>query len=109
MGASGTEAAPSTPQRAAPNEAGVASAPNQVGAGVVGMARPARPAALAIGSWAFHKIPERWQIQDGLGIGQIVKDAFAPSILVTEEMLAAGATLAQYVEAQSKMSLEFLE
>src|SRR6266704_4662257 len=34
-----------------------------------------QPPALSIGSWAFHKIPTGWQIQEGLGIQQDVKDA----------------------------------
>jgi len=84
------------------------SPPKQGAPGVAGTVRPVQPPALAIGRWAFLKIPERWQIQEGLGIRQVVKDAFPASAVVMEEMLAAGMTLAQYVEAQSKMLRENL-
>jgi pSer/pThr/pTyr-binding forkhead associated (FHA) protein len=67
-----------------------------------------KPPAFAIGSWAFQKIPERWQIQEGLGIQQIVKDAFPASIGVTEEPLGPGITLPEYVEAHTKMFREHL-
>src|SRR6266851_5354706 len=70
--------------------------------------RPAHTAALSIGSWAFHKIPNGWQIQEGLGIQQNVKDAFASNIGAMEEPLGAGITLPQYVEAQTKMFREYL-
>ena len=70
--------------------------------------RPGQPAALTIGSWAFHKIPGGWQIQEGLGIQQDVKDAFPSSIGAMEEPLGPGITLPQYVEAQTKMFREYL-
>jgi predicted component of type VI protein secretion system len=66
------------------------------------------PAALAIGGWVFPKIPEGWQIQEGIGIQQIVKGAFPASITVTEEPMAAGSTLPQYIEAHTKMFREHL-
>jgi len=72
-------------------------------------ARPSQPPALAIGSWVFHKIPDRWQIQEGLGIQQIVKDAFASSIGVMEEPLGPGITLMKYIEAQTLMFRESLQ
>jgi hypothetical protein len=75
---------------------------------VVATVRPVQAPVLVIGSWAFHKIPERWQIQEGLGIQQVVKDAFPASVVVMQEMLGAGMTLAQYVEAQCKMLRENL-
>jgi pSer/pThr/pTyr-binding forkhead associated (FHA) protein len=71
-------------------------------------ALPNLPPVLTIGSWAFHKIPERWQIQEGLGVQQVVKDAFPASIGAMEEPLSPGITLAQYVEAHSKMFREHL-
>ena len=71
-------------------------------------ARPGQPPALAIGSWAFHKIPNGWQIQEGLGIQQDVKDAFSSNIGAMEERLGPGITLPQYVEAQTKMFREYL-
>jgi hypothetical protein len=71
-------------------------------------ALPSLPPALTIGSWAFHKIPDRWQIQEGLGIQQVVKDAFPSSIGVMEEPLGSGISLAQYVEAHTKMFREHL-
>ncbi len=70
--------------------------------------RPGQPPALAIGSWAFHKIPDGWQIQEGLGIQQDVKDAFPSNIGAMEEPLGPGITLPQYVEAQTKMFREYL-
>src|SRR6266481_2416628 len=70
--------------------------------------RPGQPPALAIGSWAFHKIPNGWQIQEGLGIQQDVKDAFPSNIGAMEEPLGPGITLPQYVEAQTKMFREYL-
>lgn len=71
-------------------------------------ARPGQPPALAIGSWSFHKIPDGWQIQEGLGIQQGVKDAFPSNIGAMEERLGPGITLPQYVEAQTKMFREYL-
>jgi len=64
--------------------------------------------ALTIGSWAFHRIPERWQIQEGLGIQQVIKDAFPASIVVMEEPLGPGLTLPMYVEAHTKMFRQHL-
>jgi hypothetical protein len=66
------------------------------------------PPALTIGGWAFYKIPNDWQIQEGLGIQQIVKDAFPASIGAMEEPMGPGITLAQYVEAHTKMFRENL-
>jgi pSer/pThr/pTyr-binding forkhead associated (FHA) protein len=71
-------------------------------------ARPGQPPLLSIGSWAFHKIPSGWQIQEGLGIQQDVKDVFPASIGAMEEPLGVGITLPQYVEAQTKMFREYL-
>jgi hypothetical protein len=71
-------------------------------------ARPGQPPALAVGSWSFHKIPNGWQIQEGLGIQQDVKDAFPSNIGAMEERLGPGITLPQYVEAQTKMFREYL-
>jgi len=70
--------------------------------------RPGQPLLLSIGSWAFHKIPNGWQIQEGLGIQQDVKDAFPASVGAMEERLGPGITLPQYVEAQTKMFREYL-
>jgi FHA domain len=62
-----------------------------------------QPHALVIGNWAFQEIPEGWQIKEGLGIQQVVKDAFPAGIAATEEPLGPGTTLVQYVEAHTKM------
>jgi FHA domain len=70
--------------------------------------RPGQSPVLAVGSWAFYKIPQGWQIQEGLGIQQDVKDAFPASIGAMEEPLGPGITLPQYVEAQTKMFREYL-
>jgi len=70
--------------------------------------RPSEPPALAIGGWAFDKIPDGWKIQEGLGIQQIVKDAFPATIGAVEEPIGAGLTLQHYVDAHTKMFLEYL-
>ncbi len=70
--------------------------------------RPGQPVAFAVGSWSFHKIPNGWQIQEGLGIQQDIKDAFPSNIGAMEEPLGPGITLPQYVEAQTKMFREYL-
>lgn len=69
---------------------------------------PAQSPALAIGSWVFHKVPEGWKILEGLGIQQDLKDAFPASIGVAEGPLGSGATLSQFIAAQSKMFRESL-
>jgi hypothetical protein len=61
-----------------------------------------------IGSWAFHKIPDGWKIQEGLGIQQIVTDAFPATIGAMEEPLGPGLTLQHYVNAHTKMFREYL-
>jgi len=70
--------------------------------------RPGQPPSLSIGGWSFHKIPSGWQIQEGLGIQQDVKDTFPSNIGAMEEPLGLGITLQQYVEAQTKMFREYL-
>jgi pSer/pThr/pTyr-binding forkhead associated (FHA) protein len=70
--------------------------------------RPSEPPALAIGGWTFDKIPNGWKIQEGLGIQQIVKDAFPATIGVMEEPLGPGLTLQHYVDAHTKMFREYL-
>jgi hypothetical protein len=76
--------------------------------GAAPVPRQGQPPALAIGGWAFLKIPDGWKIQEGLGIQQIVKDAFPANIVVMEEPLGPGITLAHFVEAHSKMFREYL-
>lgn len=63
---------------------------------------------LAIGSWVFHEIPERWHIQEGLGIQQDVRDAFPATIGATQEPVGPGITLTKYVDEQTKMLRESL-
>src|SRR5260370_12669804 len=70
--------------------------------------RPSQPPALAIGSWSFRKIPDGWQIQEGLGIQQDVKDAFPASVGAMEAPLCPDLTLPQYLEAPTKMFREHL-
>jgi len=70
--------------------------------------RPSPSPAFSVGHWAFQKIPDGWQIQEGLGIQQDVKDAFPSNIGAMEEPLGPGITLPQYVEAQTKMLREYL-
>ena len=72
--------------------------------------RSGQPTALAIGSWAFARIPVGWQIQEGLGIQLKAKDdtVFPSNVGAMEEPLGPGITLSQYVEAQTKMFREYL-
>jgi pSer/pThr/pTyr-binding forkhead associated (FHA) protein len=86
----------------------IAATPKPPAAALLPAALPSPQPTLTIGGWAFHKIPDRWQIQEGLGIQQVVKDAFPASIGVMEEPLGSGVTLSQYVEAHSKMFREHL-
>jgi pSer/pThr/pTyr-binding forkhead associated (FHA) protein len=69
---------------------------------------PSEPPALAIGGWNFHKIPDGWKIQEGLGIQQIVTDAFPATIGAMEEPLGPSLTLQHYVDAHTKMFGEYL-
>ncbi len=95
-------------QLSAPSSSPIAATPKPPAPAEPPAALPSRPPALTIGIWAFHKIPDRWQIQEGLGIQQVVKDAFPASIGVTDEPLGSGSKLSQYVEAHSKMFREHL-
>lgn len=72
--------------------------------------RPGQPPALAIGSWAFARVPAGWLIQEGLGIHLNVteEEVFSSNIAAMEEPLGPGITLSQYVEAQTKMFREYL-
>ncbi len=100
--------APSPALQDRPAQRPVAPAPRPTAPGPAFSPRPGQPPALAIGSWAFHKIPDGWQIQEGLGIQQDLKDAFPASVGAMEEPLGPGITLPQYVEAQTKMFREYL-
>lgn len=73
-------------------------------------ARSSTAPALGIGKWAFARIPEGWQIQEGLGIQMMTKDdkVFPSNIGVMEEPAGPGVTLSKYVEAQTKMFCEYL-
>jgi pSer/pThr/pTyr-binding forkhead associated (FHA) protein len=95
-------------QLSVPSSSPVAAAPRPPAPVAPPTSHASQQLALKIGSWAFLKIPERWQIQEGLGIQQIVKGAFPASIGVMEEPLAPGTTLATYVEAHTKMFREHL-
>ncbi len=95
-------------QLAAPSSSPIAAPPKPPAPAAPPATLPGGPPTLAIGSWAFRKIPERWQIQEGLGIQQAVKDAFPASIGVMEEPLGSGMKLSQYVEAHTKMFREHL-
>ena len=77
---------------------------------VPGVSPQGRPPALSIGNWAFARLPEGWQIQEGLGIQLDVKDekVFPSNIGAMEEPLGPGITLSAYVEAQTKMFREYL-
>ncbi len=97
---------PSVQDRPAPRPA--PPTPRPPSPGPASSPRPGQPPALAIGSWSFHRIPNGWQIQEGLGIQQDVKDAFPASVGAMEEPLGPGITLPQYVEAQTKMFREYL-
>ena len=77
---------------------------------VPGVSPQGRPPALGIGNWEFARIPQGWQIQEGLGIQLDVKDekVFPSNIGAMEEPLGPGITLSAYVEAQTKMFREYL-
>jgi len=100
--------APSPAVQDRPAQRPVPPAPKPPAPGPAFSPRPGQPPAFAIGSWAFHKIPSGWQIQEGLGIQQDIKDAFPASVGAMEEPLGPGITLPQYVEAQTKMFREYL-
>jgi pSer/pThr/pTyr-binding forkhead associated (FHA) protein len=95
-------------QASEPSSGLVAATPKPPAPAAAPSALPNVPPVLTIGSWAFRKTPDRWQIQEGLGIQQIVKDAFPASIGVMEEPLGPGITLAAYVEAHTRMFREYL-
>ena len=100
--------APSPAVQQRPAQRPVPPTPKPPAPGPAFSPRPGQAPALAIGSWAFRKIPDGWQIQEGLGIQQDVKDAFPSNIGAMEEPLGPGITLPQYVEAQTKMFREYL-
>lgn len=85
-------------------------APRPAQPGVSPAIRAGQPPALAIGGWAFAKIPVGWLIQEGLGIQLNAKDdtVFPSNVGAVEEPLGPGITLSQYVEAQTKMFREYL-
>jgi pSer/pThr/pTyr-binding forkhead associated (FHA) protein len=91
-----------------PRQQSVAATPRPSAPGQSPTLPPSEPPALVIGSWAFQKIPNGWQIQEGFGIQQIVKGAFPASIGATEEPLGPGLTLQHYVNAHIKMFSESL-
>src|SRR6266481_1556453 len=74
---------PSVQDRPAPRPA--PPTPRPPSPGPASSPRPGQPPALAIGSWSFHRIPNGWQIQEGLGLQQDVKDAFPASVGAMEE------------------------
>lgn len=84
--------------------------PTRQPASVARPSRSSQPPALAIGSWAFSRIPAGWQVQEGLGIQLDAKEdkLFPTNIGAMEEPFGPGITLSQYVEAQTKMFREYL-
>jgi pSer/pThr/pTyr-binding forkhead associated (FHA) protein len=76
--------------------------------GAISAPSPSEPGVLVIGSWAFHKIPDGWKIQEGLGIQQIVTGAFPATVGAMEEPLGPGLTLQHYIDAHTKMFREYL-
>jgi pSer/pThr/pTyr-binding forkhead associated (FHA) protein len=91
-----------------PSQQPVAVNPKPLALGKPPSLLPSEPPALAIGGWAFQKIPNDWQIQEGIGIQRVVKDAFPSSIGAIEEPLGPGLTLQHYVDAHAKMFREYL-
>ena len=65
------------------------------------------PTALAVGGWSFAALPEGWEIQEGYGMQRAVKDSFPSNVVASEEMLPAGMSLQQFVEAQVKMLRQY--
>jgi pSer/pThr/pTyr-binding forkhead associated (FHA) protein len=88
----------------------VAPTPRPPAPGPLPSARSGQPPALAVGSWAFAKIPPGWQIQEGLGIQLDAKDdkVFPSNVGAMEEPLSFGFTLPDYVELQTKLFREYL-
>jgi pSer/pThr/pTyr-binding forkhead associated (FHA) protein len=107
LSASPSSSAAATPKSATPAEIASAKLP----AAAVLPSPPSAPSslpALVIGGWTFYKIPERWQVQEGQGIQQIVKDAFSASVSAMEEPMGPDVTLLKFVEAHMQMFREHL-
>jgi len=66
-----------------------------------------REAALSVMGWSFFAIPEKWEVQEGFGMQQAVKDEFPSSVVATQESLG-GVSLQQFVEAQISMLRQYL-
>jgi predicted component of type VI protein secretion system len=64
--------------------------------------------ALMIGNWTLSMIPDGWNPQGDYGIQQNMTEGFPSSVVVTEEPLAEGMSLQQYVEAQLAMLRKYL-
>jgi pSer/pThr/pTyr-binding forkhead associated (FHA) protein len=63
-----------------------------------------------VGSWAFHLLPEGWQIQKEFGFQQSVEEGqFPSSVVVLEEPLGSGVTLPNFVESQIGMLRQYLQ
>jgi predicted component of type VI protein secretion system len=63
-----------------------------------------------VGSWAFHLLPEGWQIQKEFGLQQSVDESqFPSSVVVLEEPLGSGVTLPKFVESQIGMLRQYLQ
>jgi hypothetical protein len=113
------------PQPAAPMQAGAphaavpqaqpaaSAAPRPQAASAQSVTPPAPPAParapgapLTIGSWVINRVPAGWEVQEGFGMQQVVKDAFPASVVASEEILPG--SLQQYVEAQVNMLRQYL-
>jgi hypothetical protein len=105
-------AVPGVPPSAAvpPAPAAKPAAPPPAPAAAPPAAAP-RPAVVkgpvSFGSWVFGHVPGGWEVQEGYGMQQVVKDAFPASLVATEEMLPSR-SLSQYVEAQINMMRQYL-
>ncbi len=57
-------------------------------------------AALVVGSWSLESIPPGWEIMPGYGLRRAEPGAFPSVLLMVQEPLPNGLTLAAYVEKQ---------
>jgi len=59
--------------------------------------------ALRLGSWRLGKIPDGWEVVEGVGVCLAQKAPFRASMIAVEEPLPEGTDLAGYVEVQRNL------
>lgn len=63
--------------------------------------------AFSVMGWSFFVIPERWQVQEDVGLHNETKADFPSSVVVSQEYLR-GISLPQFVESQISMLRQYL-